>query len=29
MVHRGTFVVDPEGFVQPAEIHDIGIGPFC
>ena len=26
MAYRGTFVVDPEGFVRTAEIHDMGIG---
>ena len=25
-LYRGTFVVDPEGFVRTAEIHDMGIG---
>ena len=26
LAYRGTFVVDPEGFVRTAEIHDMGIG---
>ena len=26
MAYRGTFVVDPEGIIRTAEIHDMGIG---
>ena len=26
MAYRGTFVVDPQGIVRTAEIHDMGIG---
>ena len=28
MAYRGTFVVDPEGFVRTAEIHDMGYRSF-
>ena len=26
MAYRGTFVIDPEGIIRTAEIHDMGIG---